>query len=167
MWLARHLQTGPSQPIYRCRFLTLLQEIVVPPGEKKWTTFYYIQYNFATCAHNRLFSTLLIGTDGKYRQHCSINKVLMSIGHIISYMFFLFTICSATRISWQNERIDVAPNTTTALLRRAFQKWASLRAVWWWRQKNKWRDWRKKVRASIRSLLNIASCKFHIRVYVS
>ena len=81
--------------------------------------------------------------------------------------FFLFTICSATRISWQNERIDVAPNTTTALLRRAFQKWASLRAVWWWRQKNKWRDWRKKVRASIRSLLNIASCKFHIRVYVS
>ena len=60
----------------------------MPPGEKKWITFYYIQYNFATCAHNRLFSTLLIGTDGKYRQHCSINKVLMSIGHIISYMFF-------------------------------------------------------------------------------
>ena len=89
------------------------------------------------------------------------------------YMYFLFTICSATRISWQNERIDVAPNTTYYCSlhyfeRRAFQKWASLRAVWWWGQKNKWRDWRKKVRASIRyrCSIHIASCKFLIRVCI-
>ena len=90
-------------------------EMILRPEDSLADEFniYVYNTNFATCAHNRLFSTLLIGTDGKYRQHCSINKVLMSIGHIISYMYFLFTICSATRISWQNERIDVAPNATT------------------------------------------------------
>ena len=130
---------------------------------------YVYNTNFATCAHNRLFSTLLIGTDGKYRQHCSINKVLMSIGHIISYMYFLFTICSATRISWQNERIDVAPNTTNYC---TTSNGAHSKNEHHWEQfdgegkKNKWRDWRKKVRASIRSLYTLLQVSFtYVYVY--
>ena len=87
------------------------------------------------------------------------------------YMYFLFTICSATRISWQNERIDVAPNTTNYYCTTSNGAHSKNEHHW-----EQFDGEGKKISGGIGGrksapvldivALYIASCKFHIRVCI-